>query len=189
MSGYCECSGGRRVERPAGCSHEEAIASCASECARGETAYEVLGVAPDATELQLKQAFRRLSLKLHPDKVSGARRAIRRGLRRVPHTQAQVEAGASSSHKLASERRFTEVREAYELLTDADRRVLYDMHGYEVASRNQQNPRVRQWCEAVGLERVRADGRGCEPLSVYDRAVFSRLTCHLHSSAEVVVPL
>jgi molecular chaperone DnaJ len=65
--------------------------------------YEILGVTRSATDREIKSAFRRLARELHPD-VSG-------------------EAGA--------EERFREAAEAYEVLSKAETRELYDRFGHE----------------------------------------------------------
>ena len=110
VSGYCECGGGsRRVPRPPGCSRDEVADSCGAVCSRGESLYEMLGLHDGAAEGAVKQAFRRISLKLHPDKQ---------------RTAATKEAAAT---------RFTEVRAAYDVLSDPDARILYDMHGFDSA--------------------------------------------------------
>ncbi|MBJ7328666.1 MAG: J domain-containing protein [Solirubrobacteraceae bacterium] len=67
-------------------------------------AYEVLGVDRDADETQIKKAFRRLARELHPD---------------------------VNSHDPDAEEKFKEAAEAYEILSDAERRAIYDRHGYE----------------------------------------------------------
>jgi len=64
--------------------------------------YEVLGVARDADDAEIKRAFRRLARELHPD-VSEAADA---------------------------ELRFREVVEAYEVLSNRERRELYDRFGH-----------------------------------------------------------
>jgi molecular chaperone DnaJ len=64
--------------------------------------YELLGVARDADDAEIKRAFRRLARELHPD-VSGAPDA---------------------------ELRFREVVEAYEVLSNSERRGLYDRFGH-----------------------------------------------------------
>ena len=72
-SGYCECGGGsRRVARPPKCALDVGPTSCTDECLRDESLYETLGLYEGATERDLRQAFRRLSLRLHPDKQRSA---------------------------------------------------------------------------------------------------------------------
>ena len=66
--------------------------------------YEVLGVARDAGEGDIKTAFRRLARELHPD---------------------------VNAHDPRAEEKFKEAAEAYEILSDAERRQLYDHFGHE----------------------------------------------------------
>src|SRR5436190_5732004 len=66
--------------------------------------YEVLGVPRDAGDDQIKKAFRRLARELHPD---------------------------VNSHDPEAESKFKEAAEAYEVLSDADRRATYDRFGHE----------------------------------------------------------
>jgi molecular chaperone DnaJ len=66
--------------------------------------YEVLGVARDATAADIKKAFRALALKFHPDKNPGDAEA---------------------------ELRFKEVAEAYEILSDDQKRGMYDRFGHD----------------------------------------------------------
>ena len=66
--------------------------------------YEVLGVSRDAGEAELKKAYRKLSLQHHPDKNPGNPNA---------------------------EKSFKEVSEAYEVLSDSEKRQVYDAYGLE----------------------------------------------------------
>jgi len=66
--------------------------------------YEVLGVNRDASEDELKKAYRKLAMKHHPD--------------RNPDNK-------------ESEDKFKEAKEAYEILTDANKRAAYDRYGHE----------------------------------------------------------
>ena len=64
--------------------------------------YEVMGVARSATAAQLKQAFRKLARKYHPD---------------------------MNPDDSTAEQKFKELNEAYEVLSDADERAKYDQLG------------------------------------------------------------
>ena len=66
--------------------------------------YEVLGVARDASESEIKKAFRKLARQFHPD---------------------------ANPDDPEAEERFKELAEAYEVLSDADRRRTYDQYGHE----------------------------------------------------------
>ncbi len=70
--------------------------------------YEVLGVSRDATDAEIKKAYRKLSKKYHPD--------------------INQEAGA--------EDKFKEVSEAYEILSDAQKRAAYDQYGHAATDPN-----------------------------------------------------
>ena len=69
--------------------------------------YEVLGVARDASADEIKKAYRKLAVKYHPDKNPG------------DHT---------------AEEKFKELGEAYEALSDADKRAAYDRYGHAAFS-------------------------------------------------------
>jgi molecular chaperone DnaJ len=66
--------------------------------------YEVLGVGREAGDDEIKKAFRKLARELHPD---------------------------VNRHDPAAEDRFKEVAEAYEVLSDGERRSVYDRYGHE----------------------------------------------------------
>ncbi len=67
-------------------------------------AYEVLGVGRDADEQEVKKAFRQLARELHPD---------------------------VNAHDPDAEEKFKEAAEAYEILSDPERRATYDRYGHE----------------------------------------------------------
>ena len=66
--------------------------------------YELLGVTREASDAEVKKAFRSLARELHPD---------------------------INSHDPAAEGKFKEVAEAYEVLSDPERRAIYDRYGHE----------------------------------------------------------
>mmetsp|Transcript_36464 Transcript_36464/g.117538 ORF Transcript_36464/g.117538 Transcript_36464/m.117538 type:complete len:396 (-) Transcript_36464:313-1500(-) len=72
--------------------------------------YERLGIQPEATDREIKSAYRKLSVQLHPDKNPD---------------------GSTLG-------RFREVTEAYEILADKERRVLYDFGGIGAARKGAQ---------------------------------------------------
>lgn len=82
--------------------------------------YEVLGVKRSASEKDIRQAYRKLARKHHPD---------------------------LNPNDKDAEARFKEVSEAYEVLSDKDKRAKYDRYG-------------RDWMHAEQAEAARAQGRG-----------------------------
>ena len=67
--------------------------------------YEVLGVDKNASDDDLKRAFRRLAKKYHPD--------------------------ANPDNKAEAEKKFKEVNEAYEVLSNKEKRQMYDTYGFD----------------------------------------------------------
>jgi DnaJ family protein A protein 2 len=67
--------------------------------------YDRLGVKPDATESEIKKAFYKLAQKWHPDK--------------------------NPDKKTEAEEKFKEINEAYEVLSDKNKRETYDRYGKE----------------------------------------------------------
>lgn len=65
--------------------------------------YEVLGVPRNASQEEIKRAFRRLALKYHPDRNPGDKEA---------------------------EEKFKEINEAYQVLSDPEKRARYDRFGH-----------------------------------------------------------
>lgn len=65
--------------------------------------YEVLGVGRDASEREIKKSYKRLAMKFHPDRNPGDKTA---------------------------EKNFKEAKEAYEILTDSDKKAAYDQFGH-----------------------------------------------------------
>ncbi|OCG06944.1 molecular chaperone DnaJ [Gilliamella sp. wkB178] len=66
--------------------------------------YEILGVSKNATESEIKKAYKRLAMKYHPDK--------------------------NQDNKAEAEAKFKEVKEAYEILTDEQKKAAYDQYGH-----------------------------------------------------------
>ena len=67
--------------------------------------YEVLGVSKDASAEELKRAYKKLAIKYHPDKNPGDKEA---------------------------EEKFKEAAEAYDVLSDANKRSQYDRFGHDM---------------------------------------------------------
>ena len=65
--------------------------------------YEVLGVEKNASDAEIKKAYRKLAMKYHPDQNPGDK---------------------------AAEERFKEVGEAYEVLSNPDKKARYDQYGF-----------------------------------------------------------
>ena len=80
--------------------------------------YEVLGLNKNASESEIKSAFRKLSRKWHPD----------------------MQAGKSDAEKKEAEEKFKEIAEAYEVLSDKDKRQSYDSFGFSGAHMSSGSP-------------------------------------------------
>src|SRR3954454_20975128 len=66
--------------------------------------YEILGVSKNASADEIKKAYRKVAMQFHPDRNPGDKEA---------------------------EEKFKEAAEAYEVLSDADKRAKYDRYGHQ----------------------------------------------------------
>ena len=90
--------------------------------------YEVLGVNRDASEEDIKKAYRKLAMKYHPDRNPDSKE---------------------------SEEKFKEAKEAYEVLTEADKRRAYDAYGHagvnpQMGGMGDGGPNMGGFAEAFG---------------------------------------
>ena len=106
--------------------------------------YDILGVKRDASEKEIKQAYRRLARKYHPD----------------------VNAGDKSA-----EAKFKEINEAYEVLSDKQNRQKYDRYGDkwqyadQFAEAERQQARYQGFSPGGGASAVRTElYTGLQPL-------------------------
>src|ERR1700683_309752 len=86
--------------------------------------YEVLGVQRDASEQQIKKAFRALAMELHPD---------------------------VNAHDPRAEEKFKEAAEANEILSDPQRRATYDRYGHEGVRSGGYSPKFAALGSVSGL--------------------------------------
>ena len=70
--------------------------------------YEVLGVSKGANDDEIKKAYRKLAMKFHPDRASAL----------------------SEAEKKKSEEKFKEIQEAYAVLSDPQKRQMYEQFGH-----------------------------------------------------------
>lgn len=66
--------------------------------------YEVLGISRNTSAEEIKRAYRKLAMENHPDKHQGDKKA---------------------------EEKFKEISEAYEVLSDSNKKAIYDQYGHE----------------------------------------------------------
>ncbi|CAD8162296.1 unnamed protein product [Paramecium pentaurelia] len=67
--------------------------------------YEILGVSKTASDDEIKKAYRKLAIKWHPDK--------------------------NPNNKQEAQEKFKKIGEAYSVLSDKDKRAIYDRYGHE----------------------------------------------------------
>ncbi|WP_343126636.1 molecular chaperone DnaJ [Buchnera aphidicola] len=74
--------------------------------------YQTLNISNTANTLNIKRAYKKLAMKYHPDKNQGNKQA---------------------------EKKFKEIKEAYEILSDSKKRKLYDQYGHSAFEQNSSN--------------------------------------------------
>ena len=86
--------------------------------------YEILGVPKNASDEDIKKSYRKLAMKYHPDRNQG---------------------------DASAEVKFKEAKEAYEMLSDAEKRAAYDQYGHAGVDPNMRGARR---CRAASVALV-----------------------------------
>ena len=97
-----------------------------AEC--GEDYYKILGVKRTATKAEIKKAFKKLSLKYHPDK--------------------------NKDNPKKAKEKFIKIANAYEVLSDDEKRKIYDQYGEEGVKANEQGGGAGAHFENMNLEEI-----------------------------------
>ena len=87
------------------------VLSASAEEEHKRNHYEALGVEPEAEAADIKKAFRRLALELHPDKISNNATEVER----------------QEAHDF-----FLDIQDAYFTLSDVERRRKYDLERQDI---------------------------------------------------------
>lgn len=85
-------------------------------------AYDALGISVDADQAIIKKAYRKLSLQHHPDKI------------------------LANGGNIGGEEAFQQIKEAYDILQDANRRKVYDAFGVDLGA---ESPEKEVWSIGV----------------------------------------
>ena len=95
--------------------------------------YKVLGIAKNASEADIKQAYRKLARKMHPDLNPNDKDAVNK---------------------------FQQINEANEVLSDVEKRKKYDLHGndWQHAQQHEQAQRTRKQSTYSGGQQFGGDG-------------------------------
>ena len=97
-----------------------------TEC--GEDYYKILGVKRTATKAEIKKAFKKLSLKYHPDK--------------------------NKDNPKKAKEKFIKIANAYEVLSDDEKRKIYDQYGEEGVKANEQGGGAGAHFENMNFEDI-----------------------------------
>jgi len=90
-------------------------ASCNLLAVLAKDYYELLHVPKGASDSQIKRSYRKLALQYHPDKVTG-----------------------TEAEKKEAAKKFAEISNAYEVLSDEEKRKIYDRYGEDGLKQHQQ---------------------------------------------------
>lgn len=114
--------------------------------------YDILGIPENADPKEIKKAYRKLAREYHPD--------------------------ANRENRAAAETRFKEINEAYQVLSDPEKRARYDQirHSYASWQRTGGQPGGFDWSQWVGSQpggvHVEYGGSGAEAFSDFFRVIF-----------------
>eukprot|EP00252_Welwitschia_mirabilis_P022702 TRINITY_DN6227_c0_g2_i1.p1 TRINITY_DN6227_c0_g2~~TRINITY_DN6227_c0_g2_i1.p1 ORF type:complete len:344 (-),score=80.90 TRINITY_DN6227_c0_g2_i1:424-1455(-) len=100
--------------------------------------YKILNVGKNATEDDLKKAYRKLAMKWHPDK--------------------------NPNNKKEAEAKFKQISEAYEVLSDPQKRAIYDQYGEEGLKGQIPTPGTSSFSEGGGPNVFRFNPRNAEDI-------------------------